>query len=153
LASRVLICGCGALGTVLANTLARAGVGFLRIIDRDFIERNNLQRQVLFDEDDIAAELPKAVAAVNKLRRINSEIRLEAIVADLEASNVLNFIADVDLIVDGDDHPARRDPLSALLDPRAASGRRDADLRHRGNRLADHQRDRIDPVDGGDQDS
>jgi adenylyltransferase/sulfurtransferase len=104
LASRVLICGCGALGTVLANTLARAGVGFLRIIDRDFIERNNLQRQVLFDEDDIAAELPKAVAAVNKLRRINSEIQFEPIVADLDPSNVLKFTSDVNLIVDGTDN-------------------------------------------------
>jgi len=104
LASRVLVCGCGALGTVLANTLARAGVGFLRIIDRDFIERNNLQRQVLFDEDDIAAELPKAIAAANKLRRINSEIELEPVVADVDPSNVLKFTADVDLIVDGTDN-------------------------------------------------
>lgn len=104
MASRVLVCGCGALGTVLANTLARAGVGFLRIVDRDFIERNNLQRQVLFDEDDIAAALPKAIAAANKLRRINSEIELEPIVADVDPSNVLQFTADVDLIVDGTDN-------------------------------------------------
>src|SRR3982751_1848667 len=76
LASRVLICGCGALGTVLANTLARAGVGSLRIVDRDFVETNNLQRQVLFDEQDVTAELPKAVAAANKLRQINSTIEI-----------------------------------------------------------------------------
>ncbi|OUT62670.1 MAG: thiamine biosynthesis protein ThiF, partial [Planctomycetaceae bacterium TMED10] len=61
--SRVLICGCGALGSVIANTLARAGVGYLRIVDRDFLELNNLQRQVLFDEQDVAARLPKAIAA------------------------------------------------------------------------------------------
>src|SRR5262245_38958980 len=63
LASRVALCGCGALGTVLANSLVRAGVGFLRVIDRDFIETHNLQRQVLFDETDVAANLPKAEAA------------------------------------------------------------------------------------------
>ncbi|HEY2759956.1 MAG TPA: ThiF family adenylyltransferase, partial [Pirellulales bacterium] len=71
LASRALICGCGALGSVIANTLARAGVGKLRIVDRDFLELSNLQRQVLFDEADVAAALPKAVAAAEKLRRIN----------------------------------------------------------------------------------
>ena len=65
-ASRALICGCGALGSVLANTLARAGVGFLRIVDRDFLETNNLQRQVLYDEQDVAAGLPKAIAAASR---------------------------------------------------------------------------------------
>src|SRR5260221_13818002 len=74
LASRALICGCGALGSVIANTLARAGVGKLRIVDRDFLELNNLQRQVLFDEVDVAAALPKAVAAAEKLRRINGNV-------------------------------------------------------------------------------
>src|SRR5262249_23211669 len=72
MASRVTLVGCGALGTVLANSLVRAGVGSLRLIDRDFIETNNLQRQILFDEDDVAANLPKAEAAALKLRRINS---------------------------------------------------------------------------------
>lgn len=104
LASRVLICGCGALGTVLANTLARAGVGKLRIVDRDFIETNNLQRQVLFDEDDVAAALPKAVAAANKLRRINSEIEIEPIVADITPSNILPMCEGVDMILDGTDN-------------------------------------------------
>ena len=66
-ASRVTLCGCGALGTVLANALVRAGVGFLRVIDRDFIETHNLQRQVLFDESDVTANLPKAEAAARKL--------------------------------------------------------------------------------------
>ena len=69
MASRVTLCGCGALGTVLANHLVRAGVGFVRIVDRDFIETHNLQRQILFDEDDVADNLPKAEAAARKLRR------------------------------------------------------------------------------------
>jgi len=102
--SRALICGCGALGTVLANTLARAGVGHLRIVDRDFIETNNLQRQVLFDEDDVAASLPKAVAAANKLRRINSEIDLEPIVADVDHTNIEAYCEGVDVVLDGTDN-------------------------------------------------
>src|SRR5271165_7011250 len=65
--SHVTLCGCGALGTVLANALVRAGVGHLRLVDRDFIETNNLQRQVLFDEHDVAANLPKAEAGARKL--------------------------------------------------------------------------------------
>ena len=81
LASRALVCGCGALGTVVAETLVRAGVGFVRIVDRDFVELSNLQRQVLFDEHDVRSRLPKAVAAAEKLRRINSEIVIEPIVA------------------------------------------------------------------------
>src|SRR5262245_54676602 len=80
LASRVAIIGCGALGTVLANNLARAGVGQLVIADRDFIEANNLQRQILFDEDDLARNLPKAAAAAEKLRRVNSTIIIEPLV-------------------------------------------------------------------------
>src|SRR5215510_15631557 len=79
-ASTVTIIGCGALGTVLANNLCRAGVGKLIIADRDYIELNNLQRQILFDEDDIARRLPKAVAAAEKLRRINSSVSIEALV-------------------------------------------------------------------------
>lgn len=104
LASRVLICGCGALGTVLASTLARAGVGHLRIVDRDFVETNNLQRQVLFDEQDVADQLPKAIAAANKLRRINSGIEIEPIVADLDHANVLGLCQNVDLLLDGTDN-------------------------------------------------
>ena len=79
-AARVLICGCGALGSAAADTLARAGVGRLRIVDRDFVEITNLQRQVLFDEADAAEGLPKAIAAAAKLRRINSAIEIEPIV-------------------------------------------------------------------------
>src|SRR5256885_6009641 len=83
LAARTLIVGCGALGSVLANTLARAGVGHLRIVDRDFLELNNLQRQVLYDEEDVAAGLPKAIAAQNRLVKINSQIEIEALVTDV----------------------------------------------------------------------
>ena len=90
-ASRVLMVGCGALGTVLANTLARAGVGHLTIIDRDFIEINNLQRQVLFDQQDIADQLPKAVAAKKKIAQINSDVQVEAVVADVNHTNILNL--------------------------------------------------------------
>jgi adenylyltransferase/sulfurtransferase len=102
--SRALICGCGALGSVLANTLARAGVGHLRLVDRDFLELNNLQRQVLYDEDDVAAGLPKAVAAQRKLQRINSEIEIEAIVADVDHANIGKLLEGVDLVLDGTDN-------------------------------------------------
>jgi molybdopterin-synthase adenylyltransferase len=102
--SRVTIIGCGALGTVLVNTLARAGVGFIRIVDRDFIEYNNLQRQVLFDEDDIKENLPKAVAAERKAKKINSEIQIEAIVSDVNFTNIEGFIKDADLVLDGTDN-------------------------------------------------
>jgi adenylyltransferase/sulfurtransferase len=104
LASRVTLCGCGALGTVLASTLARAGVGYLRLVDRDFIETNNLQRQVLFDEQDIADNLPKAEAAARKLRRVNSTIEIEPIVTDIDASNILPLIEGADLVLDGTDN-------------------------------------------------
>ena len=100
----MLICGCGALGSLLAGTLVRAGVGHVRIVDRDFIEINNLQRQFLFDEDDIAAGLPKAIAAANKLRRVNSQIEIEPIVADVDCRNVERLTRDVDVIVDGTDN-------------------------------------------------
>jgi len=103
-ASRALICGCGALGSVLANTLARAGVGHLRLVDRDFLELNNLQRQVLFDEDDVAAGLPKAIAAANKLHKINSEIDVEPLVADVDHTNIETLLDGVEMIVDGTDN-------------------------------------------------
>lgn len=104
LAARVLICGCGALGTVAANTLVRAGVGKVRIVDRDFLELNNLQRQSLFDEDDLKADLPKAVAAAAKLRKINSEVEIEPIVADVDFTNIESLLEGVDCIVDGTDN-------------------------------------------------
>ncbi len=102
--SRVVLVGCGALGTVLANTLVRAGVGFLRICDRDFIERDNLQRQVLFDEDDIAANLPKAEAAARKLARINSDVTVEACVVDVNHENIERLAGGVELLLDGTDN-------------------------------------------------
>src|SRR6201982_4141691 len=88
--SRVTLCGCGALGTVLANALVRAGVGHLRLIDRDFIETSNLQRQVLFDEQDIAQDLPKAEAAARKLAAVNSAVHVEPVVTDIDRSNILD---------------------------------------------------------------
>jgi molybdopterin/thiamine biosynthesis adenylyltransferase len=103
-ASRVLLCGCGALGSVIANTLVRSGVGHLRIVDRDFLELNNLQRQVLYDEEDVRAELPKAIAAAEKLRRINSEVEIEPIVADVDATNIEKLADGVDMVLDGTDN-------------------------------------------------
>jgi len=88
----------------IADSLARAGVGFLRIVDRDFVELSNLQRQVLFDEQDIADQLPKAVAASRKLAKINHEVTLDPIVADIDHNNILALAAGVDLIVDGMDN-------------------------------------------------
>jgi len=104
MASRVTICGCGALGTVLANHLVRAGVGHVRIVDRDFIETHNLQRQILFDEDDVASNLPKAEAAARKLRKINSAVEIEAVVTDIDHTNILELVKDADLILDGTDN-------------------------------------------------
>ena len=104
LASRVTLCGCGALGTVLANTLVRAGVGFLRIVDRDFVEPSNLQRQVLFDESDVAGNMPKSEAAAIKLRQINSSVTIEPVVADIDRTNIEELTRDADLILDGSDN-------------------------------------------------
>src|SRR5262245_27103719 len=104
LASRALVVGCGALGSVIANTLVRSGVGKLRIVDRDFLEMNNLQRQVLYDEDDVAAGLPKAIAAKNRLETINSTIEIEAIVADVDHTNIERLLDGVDCLVDGTDN-------------------------------------------------
>src|SRR5436190_17752743 len=95
--ARALVCGCGALGSVSANLLARAGVGHLRIVDRDFVELTNLQRQVLYDEADVAAGLPKAIAAAEKLRRINSQIEIEPIVADVDPTNMVRLCDAVDV--------------------------------------------------------
>lgn len=102
--SSALVVGCGALGSVIANTLARAGVGRLRIVDRDFLELNNLQRQVLYDEDDVASGLPKAIAARNRLVRINSQIEIEAEVTDVDATNIARLASGVQVIVDGTDN-------------------------------------------------
>ena len=103
-AARVAVVGCGALGSVVAMTLARAGVGFLRLIDRDIPELSNLPRQVLFDEADVAAGLPKAVAAAGRLATINSQIAIEPVVADLSAANAADLLGGCDVIVDGSDN-------------------------------------------------
>lgn len=102
--SRVLLVGCGALGCVLADAMTRAGVGHIRIVDRDFVEVSNLQRQVLFTEDDVKSHLPKAVAAADRLRRVNSSIEIEPIVADVDFTNIAGFADGVDLILDGTDN-------------------------------------------------
>ncbi|MFQ5413862.1 MAG: ThiF family adenylyltransferase [Phycisphaerae bacterium] len=103
-AARVVLVGCGALGTVLADTLVRAGVGHVRICDRDFIERNNLQRQVLFDEDDIAAGRPKAEAAAARLARINPDVTVEARVVDVNPTNIEHLADRADALLDGTDN-------------------------------------------------
>jgi molybdopterin/thiamine biosynthesis adenylyltransferase len=102
--ARIAIVGCGALGGVSAMALARAGVGRLRLIDRDLPERSNLPRQVLFDENDVAAGLPKAVAAAVHLARINSAAIYDPVVADLTADRIDELLTDVDLVIDGTDN-------------------------------------------------
>jgi len=104
LKSRVVIVGCGATGSALASSLARSGVGMLRILDRDYVEPSNLQRQSLFDENDARESLPKAIAAARQIARFNSQILVEAQVADLTPANVENLLAGVDLILDGTDN-------------------------------------------------
>lgn len=101
---RALVCGCGALGSVLASLLVRAGVGLVRIVDRDFVETNNLQRQLLFDEADVAAQLPKAIAAAQRLRMANSQVTIEPIIADINPTNIESFCDAIDVIVDGTDN-------------------------------------------------
>ena len=108
LAARVLIVGCGALGTAHAEALSRAGIGRLRLVDRDFVEPSNLQRQTMFTEADAEKRLPKAIAAANHLRQINSEIDIEPHVADVNYSNVEQLIDDCDLVLDGTDNFATR---------------------------------------------
>lgn len=102
--SNVVLIGCGALGTVIATSLVRAGIGKIKIIDRDFIEYHNLQRQVLFDEEDIKAQLPKAIAAERHLKKVNSSIEIEGIVADVNYTNIERFVRDSDIILDGLDN-------------------------------------------------
>src|SRR6266852_4478904 len=104
LASRVALVGCGAIGAAAANLLVRAGVGFIRIIDRDFVEPSNLQRQTLFDESDALNVLPKAIAAQRKLRSINSSVAVEGVVADLSPRNAEALLEGVDLLLDGSDN-------------------------------------------------
>jgi adenylyltransferase/sulfurtransferase len=102
--SAVCIVGCGALGSFQAEALARAGVGRLRLIDRDYVDHTNLQRQWLFDESDAQNETPKAVAAQCRLRRVNSQVTVEPVVADLTPSNAEELASGFDLILDGTDN-------------------------------------------------
>ena len=102
--SRVCIIGIGALGTSIANNLARAGVGYLRLVDRDIVELTNLQRQVLFTEEDVREQIPKAEAARAHLSEMNSETEIEALIVDVNPYNVEKLITDVDVVVDGLDN-------------------------------------------------
>lgn len=102
--SKILIVGMGALGTVIANHMARAGVGHIKFIDRDFVEHSNLQRQTLFVESDAGEALPKAVAAERRLKAINSDIVIEGIIGDLTPQNIDEYARDADLILDGTDN-------------------------------------------------
>ncbi len=104
LAAHAVIIGCGALGSVQAELLTRAGVGRLTIVDRDFVEESNLHRQFLFDERDAADELPKAVAAERRLSLINAGIQVRGVVADLEPGNAQDLLGGADLILDGTDN-------------------------------------------------
>jgi molybdopterin/thiamine biosynthesis adenylyltransferase len=103
-ASYVAIIGCGGLGSMIATSLVRAGVGRVRVIDRDFVEYQNLHRQILFDENDIKNELPKAIAAEWRLRKINSSVEVEGIVADVNPGSIEGLVSGVDLIMDGLDN-------------------------------------------------
>ncbi len=110
--ARILLVGCGALGTTLSDLLVRAGIGGLRVVDRDLVELTNLQRQVLFEEKDAAEGLPKAIAAARRLSKVNSSVQIDPVVADLNAGNIQSLaIMDgryVDLILDGTDNVATR---------------------------------------------
>jgi molybdopterin/thiamine biosynthesis adenylyltransferase len=112
--SSVAVVGCGALGTVAANNLARAGVGKIIIIDRDFVELNNLQRQMLFDEDDV--DEPKAIAASRRLEKINSDIEIEPVVKDLNHTNVEDILGRADLVLDGTDNILTRMLVNDVCD-------------------------------------
>ena len=108
LQSRALIIGCGALGSAHAESLARAGVGKLRIVDRDFVEASNLQRQTMFTERDADERIPKAVAAANHIREINGDIEVDSKIADVNHSNIERLIDDCDVVLDGTDNFATR---------------------------------------------
>lgn len=106
--SRALVVGCGALGSAQIEMLARAGVGRLRIVDRDFVEESNLQRQTMFTERDARERVPKAVAAARRVAEINSDVACEAEVADVNRSNVERLIEGCDVVLDGTDNFATR---------------------------------------------
>lgn len=103
-ASTLAVVGCGALGSFQASLMVRAGVGNVRLIDRDFLEASNLQRQILFDEQDVRDLLPKAVAAERKLRSVNSSVRVEGLVEDVNPSTINRLLSGVDLVLDATDN-------------------------------------------------
>lgn len=102
--SKVAIIGCGALGAMAAETLSRAGVGHLLLVDRDFVEESNLQRQIIFEESDALDRLPKAVAAAKRLSRVNSEIEVEPVVADVNYENIEEIVTGANVVIDGTDN-------------------------------------------------
>jgi molybdopterin/thiamine biosynthesis adenylyltransferase len=102
--SRIMILGCGGLGSASASILARAGIGFLKLVDRDFLELNNLQRQILYEEHDVKEGLPKVIAAQRQIERINSTVHVEPIISDVNRFNIEALIADVDLVIDAADN-------------------------------------------------
>lgn len=104
LASKAVIVGCGALGTTQASALVRAGVGTVRVIDRDYVEESNLQRQSLFDESDARESIPKAIAAERKLKRINSDVQIEGVLADATSRNIEELVRGFNVIMDGTDN-------------------------------------------------
>jgi len=100
--SRIIVIGCGALGTTIANNLVRSGIGHIKLVDRDIIELNNLQRQNLFNENDVG--LPKASSAAEKLKEVNSGIKIEYVIDDVTHKNIESLIKDVDVVLDGTDN-------------------------------------------------
>src|SRR5262249_40839946 len=103
-AAKVAIIGCGATGTCVSSLLVRAGVGHVTVIDRDFVEPSNLQRQTLFDEADAADSVPKAIAAERKLKSFNSDVDVRGVVADLTPENIDKLLGDSDLLLDATDN-------------------------------------------------
>lgn len=106
--SSVLIVGAGALGTVICNHLVRSGVGHIRLIDRDYVELSNLQRQMLFDEEDVKNALPKSIAAKRKLEKINSSVAIDAIIGNATYENIEDLVEGVDIVLDGTDNFSTR---------------------------------------------
>jgi molybdopterin/thiamine biosynthesis adenylyltransferase len=102
--ANVLLVGCGALGSTIADLLVRAGVGHLTIADRDYVELHNLQRQSLFDESDVENHIPKAAAAAKRLSQINGDVRITPVIADVNSANIETIARDADVIVDGTDN-------------------------------------------------
>ncbi len=101
---RVLILGCGGLGSAAASLLARAGIGELKLVDRDYLELSNLQRQILYDEHDIKEGLPKVIAAKRKIHEINANVSAEAVIADVNRMNIENLIENIDVVIDATDN-------------------------------------------------